>query len=158
MRRNVSILFLALGLFLPALAGGAAGSPTIEFETSEATVVTSKGRYVFKVELALDVTQRMLGLQGRPTLEPGRGMLFDFESVRPVVMWMKNTLVPLDMIFIAEDGKIAGVARDTTPLSLARIPSPGPVRAVLEVPAGTALMLGIVPGDRVEHPLFSPKK
>ncbi len=158
MRRYGSILVLALGLFSPALAGDAAGSPAIRFETSKATLVTARGRYVFDVELALDVAQRMMGLQGRLTLPPGRGMLFDFKAIQPVVMWMKNTLVSLDMIFIGEDGRIAGVARNTVPLSLTRIPSPGPVRAVLEVPAGTAFMLGIAPGDRIEHPLFTPKK
>ncbi len=158
MGRYVSIFVLVVGLFFPFLTGNAAGSLPIRFETSKATVVTSKGRYVLNVELALDVSQRMMGLQGRLALPPGWGMLFDFKTVQPVVMWMKNTLVPLDMVFIGDDGKIAGVARNTVPLSLTRIPSPGPVRAVLEVPAGTAFMLGIVPGDRIEHPLFNNKK
>jgi hypothetical protein len=84
------------------------------------------------------------------------GMLFDFETPQPVVMWMRNTPLPLDMLFIDADGRIAGVAADTTPFSEAMIPSPRPVRFVLEVNAGTARRLGIAAGDRAVHRVFEP--
>jgi uncharacterized protein len=81
-------------------------------------------------------------------------MLFDFGEDQPVSMWMRNTLIPLDMVFVEASGRIAGVAPDAVPLSERVIPSPGPVRAVLELNAGTARRLGIRRGDTVLHPLF----
>ncbi len=91
----------------------------------------------------------------RKELPEGRGMLFDFEQDRPVAFWMHNTYISLDMIFIRGDGSILRVAEDTEPLSDRLIPSGGPVRAVLEVIAGTARKLGIAAGDRVESPMFA---
>jgi uncharacterized membrane protein (UPF0127 family) len=84
-------------------------------------------------------------------------MLFDFERAEPVTMWMKNTYLPLDMLFIRPDGTVSRIAADTEPLSTAIIPSGGPVSAVLELNAGTAAKLGIQVGDRVEHPLFKER-
>jgi uncharacterized membrane protein (UPF0127 family) len=84
-------------------------------------------------------------------------MLFDFGEERIVVMWMKNTYVPLDMIFIRADGTIARIAENTTPLSEAQISSGTPVKGVLEVVAGTARKYGIAPGDRVGHRFFSAR-
>ena len=91
----------------------------------------------------------------RRSLAPDRGMLFDFAKVEPVSMWMQNTYVSLDMLFIRPNGTIARIAADTEPLSTRIIPSGEPVLAVLEVVAGTARRLGIRPEDRVEHPLFA---
>ena len=93
----------------------------------------------------------------RRTMAPDHGMLFDFEAVAPVAMWMKNTYLPLDMLFIRADGTIARIAADTEPLSTKVIPSGEPVLSVLELNAGTAARLGIHAGDRVEHPLFARK-
>ena len=90
----------------------------------------------------------------RENLAADAGMLFDFGSSEKVAMWMKNTLIPLDMLFIKPGGIIANIASGTTPLSLAPVPSNGPVRGVLELKAGTAARLGIRPGDRVLHPIF----
>ena len=90
----------------------------------------------------------------RRSLAADRGMLFDFAQVEPVSMWMKNTYLPLDMLFIRSDGTISHIAENTEPLSTRVIPSGGPVLAVLELNAGSAKRLGIKPGDRVEHPLF----
>jgi len=81
-------------------------------------------------------------------------MLFDFKRVQPVAMWMKNTLIPLDMLFIDGAGRVVNVAENTVPLSLATIPSAAPVRAVLEINAGSARRLGIRPGDQVLHAIF----
>ncbi len=90
----------------------------------------------------------------RKNLAADAGMLFDFGSPEKVVMWMKNTLIPLDMLFIKPGGIIANIASGTAPLSLSPVPSNGPVRGVLELKAGTAARLGIRPGDQVLHPIF----
>jgi uncharacterized membrane protein (UPF0127 family) len=118
------------------------------------TIVTASGRHNFMVELAADDASRAQGLMYRRSLAPDRGMLFDFKRVEPVSMWMQNTYVPLDMLFIRPDGMIARIAERTEPLSTRAIPSGEPVLAVLEVAGGTAARLGIKAGDRVEHPLF----
>jgi len=112
-------------------------------------------RHGFEVELAVTPQQQTQGLMFRRALKADAGMLFDFHKVKPVAMWMKNTLLPLDMIFIADDGRIAGIAERTIPQSLDIISSPGAVRAVLEVNGGTAEKLGLKVGDRVDYPLFS---
>lgn len=91
---------------------------------------------------------------GRRELAPDAGMLFDYRAPAQVTMWMKNTPLSLDMIFIGEDGRVVRVAERTEPFSEALIPSFVEVRAVLEVGAGTAQRLGISPGTRFEHPIF----
>jgi uncharacterized membrane protein (UPF0127 family) len=93
----------------------------------------------------------------RRSMAPDRGMLFDFEQVAPVAMWMKNTYLPLDMLFIRADGTVARIAADTEPLSTKVIPSGEPVLAVLELNAGTTARLGIRAGDRVEHGIFKSR-
>lgn len=150
--------FLALAVAaMVALAVGGDGvraGSAEPFETSELAVVGAGGRFVLKVEMAVSWAQRAQGLQGRTRIAPDAGMLFDFHRSKPVAMWMKNTYLPLDMLFIAADGRIANIARDTEPLSLTPIHSAGSVRAVLEVGAGTAARLGLRAGDRVIHPIF----
>jgi uncharacterized membrane protein (UPF0127 family) len=111
-------------------------------------------RQTFKVEVARNDADRAQGLMFRRSMPADQGMLFDFARVEPVSMWMQNTYLPLDMLFIRADGTIARVAANTEPLSTRTIPSGEPVLAVLELNAGTAAKLGIKPGDRVEHPLF----
>ncbi len=118
------------------------------------TIVTKEGRHAFQVEIARNDAERAQGLMFRRNLAPDRGMLFDFGRVQPISMWMQNTYIPLDMIFIRADGTIARVAENAEPLSTRTIPSGEPVLAVLEVPGGTAARLGIKPGARIEHPLF----
>jgi uncharacterized protein len=90
----------------------------------------------------------------RKELPEGQGMLFDFEREQPVSFWMHNTYISLDMIFIRGDGRILSIAENTEPMSDRLVPSGGPVRAVLEVIAGTAGKLGIAPGDRVAGAIF----
>ena len=121
------------------------------------TVVTASGRHPFMVELADNDAARAQGLMYRRSLAPDRGMLFDFKRVEPVSMWMQNTYVSLDMLFIRPDGTIARIATNTEPLSTRAIPSGEPVLAVLEVAAGTAARLGIKPGDTVEHAIFKTR-
>ncbi|HVY56705.1 MAG TPA: DUF192 domain-containing protein [Xanthobacteraceae bacterium] len=126
--------------------------PAAEQQTLE--IASRSGVHVFAVELAVNDEERSRGLMYRKELPEGRGMLFDFKRDQEVAMWMKNTYIPLDMFFIRSDGRIARIAENTQPLSTAIIPSGGPVRAVLEVPGGTAQRLGIAVGDRVAHPMF----
>ena len=90
----------------------------------------------------------------RKELPEGHGMLFDFKQDQPVGFWMHNTYISLDMIFIQGDGRILRIAENTKPMSDRLVPSGGPVRAVLEVIAGTASKLGIAPGDKVTGSIF----
>lgn len=118
------------------------------------TVVTGEARHDFTVELADDPEEIRIGMMGRERLAEDAGMLFDLGSPRPAQFWMKNTPLPLDLLFLAADGEIVAIAENAVPFSERRI-SPGlPVKAVLEVNAGTAARLSIAPGDRVEHALF----
>jgi uncharacterized membrane protein (UPF0127 family) len=135
---------LAVALVAPAYA---AGEAALE-------IVTKTGVRAFTVELATNDAERERGLMYRKELPEGRGMLFDFQHDRPVAFWMRNTYIPLDIIFIRGDGRILSIAENTQPLSDGLIPSGGSVRAVLEVIGGTARKLGIAPGDRVESPVF----
>jgi uncharacterized membrane protein (UPF0127 family) len=148
--------FLAAGLVMAALAFAAAAfMPSAYAATIEPlSIDTKSGPVAFKVEMALTSDERAKGLMYRTELAPDAGMLFDFRTDQQVYMWMKNTYLPLDMVFIRSDGRIASIAANTTPLSTETISSGGPVRAVLELPAGTAKARGITVGDRVRHHLF----
>ena len=110
----------------------------------------------FNIELATTVAERAKGLMHRTEIADDYGMLFDFEKSDHVYMWMKNTYVSLDMLFVEEDGTIHHIVQNTTPLSESIIGSSGAVRYVLEVKGGTTKRLGINPGDRLLHQLFTP--
>lgn len=142
----------ALAALLLLCAVGAREAHAAKMETLE--IATKSGVQVFNVEIATTDKERETGLMYRKQLPEGQGMLFDFRPEQQVSMWMKNTYIPLDMIFIQADGRILRIAEDTEPLSTKIIPSGGPVTGVLEVIGGTARKLGIAPGDRVGHPLF----
>ena len=118
-------------------------------------ILTSSGTHEFAVEVMRSPQQLERGLMFRRSLPPGDGMLFDFGTERPVAMWMKNTFLPLDMIFIARSGKVVGIAENTEPLSERIIPSGAPAYAVLEVNAGTAARIGLRTGDTIRHPIFN---
>jgi uncharacterized protein len=118
-------------------------------------IVTKNGVQVFSVEMATTEPEKETGLMYRKELADGKGMLFDFSPEQQVSMWMKNTYISLDMIFIRADGRILRIAENTEPLSTRIIPSGGLAKGVLEVIAGTAKKYGIEPGDRVGHPLFN---
>jgi uncharacterized membrane protein (UPF0127 family) len=117
-------------------------------------IASKAGVHVFSVDLAVTDAERERGLMFRRSLPESYGMLFDFKQDQPVNMWMHNTYVSLDMIFIEADGRIHRIAENTPTLSDKIIPSEGPVRAVLEVAAGTARRYGIQAGDRVASPIF----
>lgn len=120
-------------------------------------IVTKSGVHVFSVEMATTEQEKETGLMYRKELADGKGMLFDFTPEQEVSMWMKNTYISLDMIFIRADGRILRIAENTEPMSTKIISSQGIAKGVLEVPAGTAQKYGIRPGDRVSHPLFGSK-
>ena len=136
-------------------APAAAQSGLVAFETGTLAIETAAGdTHDFRVEIAETPEQRAQGLMFRRHLDADAGMLFLFGSVEVRGMWMKNTLIPLDMLFIDETGKIVRIEERTVPHSLRAIVSGGPVSAVLELNAGTASRLAIEPGDRVRHPAF----
>lgn len=141
---------LVIAVLWLALAPAAQAAETLE-------IVGKSGVQVFSVEVMRTPDERAKGLMYRRELPEGRGMLFDFSPEQNVSMWMKNTYISLDMIFIRADGRILRIAENTTPESEAIIPAGGPVRGVLEVIAGTAKKYGIAPGDKVAHPLFDKR-
>ena len=151
MRRRLLLLSLLSLLMLPQLDsyGSLAAQHLQPLE-----IATKTGVHVFAVELAVTPEQQSKGLMFRRELPEGQGKLFDFQREQPASFWMKNTYISLDMIFIRADGRILRIAENTVPLSEALVSSGGPVRAVLEVIAGTARKLGIAAGDRVAHPIF----
>ncbi|WP_235782619.1 DUF192 domain-containing protein [Bradyrhizobium murdochi] len=120
-------------------------------------IATKSGVRVFLVEMATTEEEKTQGLMYRKELPDGKGMLFDFSPEQQISMWMKNTYISLDMIFIRADGRILRIAENTEPLSTKIISSGGLARGVLEVIAGTAQKYGIQPGDRVAHPLFNKR-
>lgn len=146
--RRALLAALAVAAVTPAALG--------RTPINELTIVTAAGaRHRFTLEIANTPETRSRGLMFRRELAPDHGMLFDFGGAeQPIQMWMKNTYIPLDMIFIRANGVIRRIAADTTPFSEDTIASGGPVKGVLEVIAGTARRLGIAAGDRVEHPFF----
>ncbi|MDY8108056.1 DUF192 domain-containing protein [Fulvimarina sp. 2208YS6-2-32] len=133
---------------------GLAGFVTSGASADEVRIVTGTATHTIEAEIADTDEERRVGLMFREEMAPDHGMLFDFDETRPVTMWMENTLIPLDMLFIEEDGTILSIKRNAEPLSRATIPSGGPVRYVLELNGGTARRLGIEPGDTVEHAMI----
>lgn len=137
---------------------GAAGEETLEsleaFPQARLEIESGDVRHRFDVWVADTAPRRAQGLMHVKPLRPMRGMLFLYPEPRIVSMWMKNTLIPLDMLFVAADGRIIRIAPRTKPLSLDSIMSMGPVTAVIELAGGEAGRLGIETGARVLHPAF----
>ena len=144
------LIALALGLVLALGLGTARPAPAAEMHPLE--IVTKHGVQVFSVEVAKTDEERERGLMFRTSLPDGQGMLFDFSPEQNVAMWMKNTLIPLDMLFIQANGRILRIAENTKIKSEDIIPSGGPVRAVVELIGGSARKYGIEPGDKVGYP------
>jgi uncharacterized protein len=152
MRFRLHTIVSMLALVAFALLGAPATPRALALEPLE--IASKSGVHTFAVEMAVTPEEQAKGLMFRRELPEGQGMLFDFHQEQPATFWMKNTYVSLDMIFIRGDGRILRIAENTVPLSEVLVPSGGPVRAVLEVVAGTTRKLGIAPGDRVAHPIF----
>jgi uncharacterized protein len=137
-------------LFTIVLSGAAFALPVTTI-----AVHTVKGADTFKVEVAGDHASQEKGLMFRKAMAPNAGMLFDFHTTVMTTFWMKNTILPLDIIFIRTDGTISSIAGNAVPYSEAPIPSSEPIRAVLEINGGRAKALGIEPGDKVSGSIFT---
>lgn len=122
--------------------------------TSPLTIQSGAKTHSFVVELADTDRQREIGLMHRNDLAANHGMLFDFQGEQMLRFWMRNTFIPLDMIFIRATGEIIFIAENTVPHSDAQVASPQPVQAVLEVPGGTSARLGLKAADIVHHQIF----
>ncbi len=147
------LAFVPIAIFpSPAVPGEEAIGPRLNFEKLE--IVTASGTHAFSVEVMRSELERERGLMFRRFLPQDRGMLFDFTTEQVVTMWMKNTYLPLDMIFIGRTGKVVAVAENAVPLSEKIISSGLPAYAVLEVNAGTIGRIGLRIGDSVRHPVF----
>ena len=130
------------------------GRPALGGELDSLEIVTSTGRHAFQVEIADNEATREHGLMDRRYMAPDHGMLFEFDRDEPVAFWMKNTYIPLDMIFIAPSGVVTHIAANAEPLSERVVPSGGPCIAVLELNGGMAASIGLKVGDKVRHPFF----
>jgi uncharacterized protein len=155
MRRRLLLASLAT---VPLAARGQPINPTgpqPELPKETLVIVTRDGaRHDFNVEMAIKPDQQTVGLMFRPTVPADGGMLFDWGTSRDSQMWMRNTVAPLDMVFINADGTIRSIAENTVPESLAIIDSRGPVRATLELAAGTTARLNVRVGDKVQQRIF----
>ncbi len=151
-RAASAVLFLFHVLLCLAVvrSSSAQGSPMLE----EVILITQSGRHTIRAEIADTPAKRELGLMFRRSLPEDQGMLFLFGPERVIEMWMKNTYISLDMIFIASNGTVVSIAKDTEPFSESIISSGSPASAVLEVNAGVARRLSLKVGDKVVHPRF----
>ena len=163
MRILTPFLVGALALFLAGETDARPRSSSPQTCTGQAellplrplTVITRRGRFDFQVEVANSEQEREFGLMCRRALAPDRGMLFDFvQERRDVAFWMRNTLIPLDIIYIRADGQVRSIARNARPLDETPLPAGGSTLGVLELAGGRAAEIGLQPGDRVEFPIF----
>ncbi|MEZ5872673.1 MAG: DUF192 domain-containing protein [Nitratireductor sp.] len=163
MKNLVKIIALLAVLAIPAMSASPkamAQQPSFDADgamhlaSEELVIVTSQGRFTFDAEIADQPEEHSKGLMFRKSMPTRQGMLFVFGETRQITMWMKNTVLPLDMVFIRKDGTVAGVRERTVPFSENIIVSPEPVSHVLELNAGVARLIGLKPGDRVEHSSF----
>ena len=145
------LLLLAL---LLAASATIAVAQLAQFPTAPLTIVTASGPHKFTIELATSPAQMEQGLMFRRSMAPDAGMLFDYKAPSMAMMWMKNTLIPLDMLFVDAQGRIVNIHQRAVPGSLDTIAAAAPVRAVIELNGGTVARLDIRPGDRVIFPIF----
>jgi len=148
------ILLLSCAAMIASLFVFAAKAQLQSFATSELTIVSATGPHRFTVEVAETPAQMEQGLMFRRNMAPDAGMLFDYKAPTAATMWMRNTLIPLDMLFVDGQGRIVNIHQRAVPQTLDVIAAGAPVRAVIELNGGTAARLGIAPGDRVQHPIF----
>jgi uncharacterized membrane protein (UPF0127 family) len=149
--RVLPVLLLLLVFVLPEGAGAAEPQNNA---AAVLTIVSAGGKHSFNVELAETPAQMEQGLMFRQEMAPDAGMLFDFKQPTMATMWMHNTLIPLDMLFVDAQGRIVNIHERAVPQSDAVIAAAAPVRVVVELNGGTAARLGIKPGDRVLFPIF----
>ena len=135
----------------------ASGTVDAKMRRESLTLVTAGGAHTFEVEIASTAEEKAMGLMFRTSLADNAGMLFPYSPPQEATMWMRNTYISLDMMFISADGVIHRIEPRTEPFSESVIASQGNVAAVLELKAGTVERLGLKPGDLVRHELFTPK-
>jgi uncharacterized membrane protein (UPF0127 family) len=161
-RLDLAALFLRRALLLlPALLTAAVMANAADGQSPDnpiqvLTILTAAGPRHYNVELAQTPAQMEQGLMFRRELAPDAGMIFDFKQPTVATMWMRNTLIPLDMLFVDAKGRIVNIHERAVPRSDAIIAAAAPVRAVIELNGGTAARDGIKPGDRVIFPIFPP--
>jgi uncharacterized protein len=143
-------------LSLVVLVALAAGGPARSDGLEALQIVTATGTHDFEVEIAKDDASRARGLMDRRYMPADHGMLFEFDREAPEAFWMKDTYIPLDMIFISGAGVVTNIAANAEPLSERAIPSGPPCAAVLELNGGEAAKIGLRVGDKVRHPFFKP--
>ncbi|TCQ28351.1 DUF192 domain-containing protein [Rhizobium sp. PP-CC-3G-465] len=154
LRQAARRTILMAGMLLAAAPSYAAD---VTFEKAPLTISTTDGKtHTFTVELALDSNQRAQGLMFRREMPADHGMFFDFGQTRQVMMWMKNTFLPLDMLFVSKDGKVETIHENAVPHSESIIDSRVPVAYVVELNAGVAKTLSITPGAHVALPSQLP--
>ena len=151
---NISSRIFILMLGFAGFSISAFSQGVVTFDKSKLSVITSTGQKNFEVEMAVSDQQQSQGLMYRRSMAANAGMLFDYGALRHIQMWMKNTYIPLDMIFIGPKGKIKKIVERTIPHSESIISSNGRARAVLELNSGTVSRLGIKTGDTVIHSIF----
>lgn len=147
-------LTMLLGLAVPVAAFAANESDKamiLPVDSAELIIEAGSGELRFSIEIADDARERSAGLMFRTRMNDDHGMLFVYENSRPLSFWMKNTPMPLDLVFIGADGRIVDILKGE-PYSLAPITATAPAQFVLELKAGTAEKAGIADGDRVRHP------
>jgi hypothetical protein len=155
MKRRLLLSLLALAPLPVSAQPVNPTGPQPELPKEKLVIITRDGvRHDFNVEMAITPEQQTVGLMFRPTVPADGGMLFDWGAPRDSQMWMRNTIAPLDMVFINPDGSIRSIAENTVPESLAIVDSRGPVRATLELAAGTTARLNIRVGDKVQQRIF----
>lgn len=152
--RKTSLWASLLAVAAVFLSGPVEAQRLQSFQKAQLTVEARTGNHVFAVEIARTQRQQSQGLMFRRRMAADAGMIFIHPGARPISMWMRNTFIPLDMLFIAADGRIIRIAERTVPQSLEAISSGGPALAVLEVNAGTVSRLKIQIGDRITSPAF----
>ena len=144
----------AFALVLLCCAGGLNAAESTRCTRDTVTILAPDGPVRFTVEIAQTAAEKSRGLMFRPRLAPRAGMLFLYDPPQPASFWMKNTMIPLDMLFIDRTGRVVNIVAEAEPYSLRARASDGPVRAVLEINGGLSAHLGIEPGAQVIHPAF----
>jgi uncharacterized membrane protein (UPF0127 family) len=164
MRRIISTIpgraAILAALFLFAHLAAALVGPAplrAEMRKDVLKLITASGEHAFDVEVASTPAEKSRGLMFRRSLADDAGMIFPYEPPQEATMWMKNTYISLDMVFIRADGIVHRIEAGTEPFSEAVISSNGNVAAVLELKAGIAQRIGLKPGDKVVHRLFPVK-
>jgi uncharacterized protein len=147
---------LVAALAVVVIAAFAAGLPARSAGLEALEIVTATGAHDFQVEIARDDASRARGLMDRRFMPADHGMLFEFDREAPEAFWMKDTYIPLDMIFISKTGIVTNIVANAEPLSERAIPSGPPCMAVLELNGGAAAKIGLKVGDKVRHPFFRP--